>query len=338
MTGRETVVIADYDYGDVDIERAIVEAAGFELVAAQCKTEDEVIEVARDAAAVVAQYATISARVIAELPRCRVIARYGTGVDIVDVDAATGHDVLVTNVPNDWCQDEVADHAVALLLAVARKVTVYDRATRGGTWHWRSGAPIHRLRGSVLGLLSFGAIARSVATRAAAFGMRVTAHDPFLPDEEIAAAGATAVSFDDLVTGSDHLVIQAPLTPQTHHLFDEALLRRMKPTAILVNTARGPIVEDRALYRALTEGWIAGAGLDDIEEEPAKVRDWRPGNPLLGLDNVVVTPHAAYYSEEAIGTVRRFAAEEVVRVLTGHPPLSPVNADRLADPRWSRSP
>jgi D-3-phosphoglycerate dehydrogenase len=337
-TTRETVVIADYDYGDVDVERAIIEQAGFELVAAQCKTEDEVVEVAREAAALVAQYATISARVIAELNDCRVIARYGTGVDIVDVDAATKHNILVTNVPNDWCENEVADHAMALLLAVARKITVYDRATRGGTWRWQSGAPIHRLRGTVLGLLSFGAIAREIAGRGAGFGMRITAHDPYVEAEQIAAAGATAVSFDELVTESDCLVIQAPLTPETYHLFDEAQLRRMKPTAILINTARGPIVDDRALHRALSEGWIAGAGLDDVEEEPAKVRDWRPDNPLFGLENVVITPHAAYYSEEAIGTVRRFAAEEVVRVLTGQPPLSPVNARELVEARWSRSP
>jgi D-3-phosphoglycerate dehydrogenase len=336
-TPHDKVVIADYDYGDVDIERAIIEQAGFQLVPAQCKTEEEVIEVGHDAGAVVAQYAPISARVIAELPLCRVIARYGSGVDIVDVDAATRHNVLVTNVPSDWCEDEVADHAMALLLAVARKVTVYDRATRAGTWQWQSGAPIHRLRGSVLGLLSFGAIARGVAARAAGFVLRITAHDPYLPADEIAAGGAAAVSFDELVSESDCLVIQAPLTAQTHHLFDEAQLRRMKPTAILINTARGPIVEDSALYRALSEGWIAGAGLDDFEEEPAKVRDWRPDNALFGLENVVITPHAAYYSEEAIATVRRFAAEEVVRVLSGQGPLSPVNADALAEARWSQS-
>jgi D-3-phosphoglycerate dehydrogenase len=266
-----------------------------------------------------------------------VIARYGTGVDIVDVDAATRHDILVTNVPSDWCADEVADHAIALLLAVARKINVYDRATRGGTWQWQSGAPIHRLRGSVLGLLSFGVIARAIAARAAGFGMRTAVHDPYVDAEEITAAGATSVSFDELVAESDCLIIQAPLTPDSHHLFDEFQLRRMKPTAILVNTARGPIVDDQALYRALSEGWIAGAGLDDIEEEPAKVRDWRPDNPLFGLDRVVITPHAAYYSEEAIGTVRRFAAEEVVRVLTGQPPLSGVNAGELVDARWSRA-
>src|SRR5919198_4528036 len=168
---RETVVIADYDYGDVDIEQAIIEKAGLELIAAQCKTEEEVIEVARDAAGVVAQYATISARVIAELPDCRVIARYGTGVDIVDVDAATRHNILVTNVPNDWCENEVADHAMALLLAVARKICRYDQATRAGTWRWQTGEPIHRISGRTLGLLSFGAIAQAIARRAAGFGL-----------------------------------------------------------------------------------------------------------------------------------------------------------------------
>src|SRR5262245_19079637 len=189
---------------------------------------------------------------------------------------------------------------MALLLAVARKINVYDRATRGGTWQWQSGAPIHRLRGSVLGLLSFGAIARAIAARAAGFGMRVTAHAPYVSAEEITAAGVEGVSFDELITASDCLVIGAPFTTQTHPLFDEAQLRRMKPTSILISTARGPIVDDRALHRALSEGWIAGAGLDDIEEEPAKVRDWRPDNPLFSLDNVVITPHAAYYSEESI--------------------------------------
>jgi D-3-phosphoglycerate dehydrogenase len=337
-TTPDKVVIADYDYGNVNIERAIIEEAGLGLIAAECKTEQEVIDVAHDAAAVVAQYATISARVIAELPDCRVIARYGTGVDIVDVEAASTHNILVTNVPSDWCENEVADHALALLLAVARKVNVYDQATRAGTWQWQSGAPIHRLRGRVLGLLSFGAIARAIAVRAAGFGMQISAHDPYLSAQDIAGANARAVSFDELVTESDCLVIQAPLTSETHHLFDEAQLRRMKRSAILINTARGPIIEDRALHRALSEGWIAGAGLDDLEEEPAKVRDWRPDNPLFSLDNVVITPHAAYYSEEAISTVRQFAAEEVVRVLTGQSPLSPVNADQLVAPRWSRLP
>jgi D-3-phosphoglycerate dehydrogenase len=337
MTEQEppTVVVADHDFGEVDIERGIIERAGFRLVAADCKTEDDVIAAARNADAVFAQYATVGARAIAAFTRCRVIARYGTGVDIVDVDAATRHGILVTNVPNDWCRDEVADHAIALLLAAARRISAYDRATRAGVWRWQSGEPIHRMQGRLLGLLSFGAIAQAIAVRARAFGMGVLAHDPYLAPAEITAHGATPVSFDELLDQSDHLVVQAPLTDQTRHLIGEAELRRMKSTLILVNTGRGPIVRDDALYRALSEGWIAGAGLDDLEEEPGKQRDWSPSNPLFGLDNVIVTPHAAYYSEEAMRTVREFAAHEVVRVLSGQAPLSPVNADDLAaaDPR-----
>src|SRR5215831_8750605 len=177
---QQTVVIADYDYGDVDIERAIIEAAGLRLVAAQCKTEDDVIEAARDADAIIAQYATVGARAIDAFTRCRVIARYGTGVDIVDVDAATRRGILVTNVPNDWCQNEVADHAVALLLAEARKLREYDRQTRAGVWRWQSGQPIYRLRGRIMGLLAFGAIAQAIAERVSGFGIRVIAHDPFV--------------------------------------------------------------------------------------------------------------------------------------------------------------
>ncbi|MEV8457494.1 C-terminal binding protein [Streptomyces sp. NPDC052095] len=322
---RGTILIADSDFGDVDIERAIVEGAGLRLLAAQCKTEDEVIEAGRDADGILTQYARVGSRAIDALTRCRVIARYGTGVDIVDIDAATRRGVQVTNAPNEWCAEEVADHAVALWLAAARKVCQYDRATRQGEWHWKTGRPIHRLRGQVLGLLSFGAIARLVAERAKAFGVEVWAHDPFIDQSVIRDSQVRPVSFDDLVEGADHVVIQTPLTPQTHHTFDRATLRRMKPTAILVNTARGPIVEDAALHQALTEQWIAGAALDDIEEEPAKQRGWLPTNPLLDLPNVIVTPHAAYYSEESVRAVRTIAAEEAVGVLTGRPARFPVN-------------
>ncbi|WP_165969697.1 C-terminal binding protein [Nonomuraea terrae] len=322
---RGTIMIADSDFGDVETERAIVEGAGFELLAAQCKSEDEVIEKGRDVDGVLTQYARVGSHAIDAFTRCRVIARYGTGVDIVDVDAATRRGIQVTNAPNEWCAEEVADHAVALWLAAARKICRYDRATRQGTWQWQSGEPIWRLRERVLGLLSFGSIARLIAERARAFGVEVWAHDPFLDEFEIRSRQVRPVSFDELVEGADYLVIQSPLTPQTHHTFDRATLRRMKPDAILINTARGPIVDDAAIYEALTEGWIAGAALDDLEEEPAKQRDWRPHNPLLRLPNVIVTPHAAYYSEQAVTMVRRIAAEEAVRVLTGQPARFPVN-------------
>ena len=210
-------------------------------------------------------------------------------------------------------------------LAAARKIAQYDAATRRGEWQWQSGRPIARLRGSVFGLLSFGSIAQNVAERARPFGVEIWAHDPFKDDETLRRAGVRPVSFAELVRGADYLVIQSPLTDATRGLFDEEVLRKMKRTAILVNTARGPIVCDHALYRALTEGWIAGAALDDIEEEPAKRRDWQADSPLFKLDNVIITPHAAYYSEESIRAVREIASNEVVRVLTGQRSLSPVN-------------
>src|SRR5215470_4544578 len=232
---KGTILIADYDFGEVNIERGIIEGAGFRLVAAQCKSEGEVIEHGRDADGVLTQYAPIGARAINAFTRCRVIARYGTGVDIVDVDAATRHRIQVTNAPNDWCAEEVADHAVALWLAATRKIYQYDRAVRQGEWRWQTGHPIWRIRGRVFGLLSFGAIARSIAERVKPFGVDIWVYDPFLDPTEIQKQNARAVSFDRLVEAADYLVIQAPLTPDTRHLFNRVTLRRMKSTAILIN-------------------------------------------------------------------------------------------------------
>src|SRR5215470_1578435 len=320
------VVVADYDFDNVDIERAIVTGAGFELREAQAKTEDDVIAVASDADAVLTQYAEIGKRAIDSFQRCKIIARYGIGVDIVDVDEATRRNIVVTNVPNDWCMNEVADHAVALLMALVRKLPQYGRATRAGEWHWQTGRPIQRLQEGTVGLFSFGAIAKEVARRMKGFGVKsIIACDPYADKKDAAAEGVRLVSFEELLAKSDYLIIQAPLTAETRGRFSEAELRRMKKQSILVNTARGPIVKDKDLYRVLSDGWLSGAGLDDIEEEPAKRANWKPTNPLFSLENVIITPHAAYYSERSIQIVRRFASEEVVRVLRGKAPLSPVN-------------
>jgi D-3-phosphoglycerate dehydrogenase len=318
-------MIADSDFGDVDIERGIIENAGFRLTAHQCRSEQDVIEHGQDADGILTQYAHIGATAMDNLPNLRVIARYGTGVDIVDVDEATRHGIQVTNAPNDWCADEVADHAIALWLTAVRKITEYDTATRRGEWQWQTGQPIFRLRGRIFGLLGYGAIARLIAARARAFGVQVWAHDPFVEDSQLHADDVRPVAMDELVRGSDYLTIQAPLTPETRHLFDDDTLARMKPTAILINTARGPIIEDAALDRALRKGVIAAAALDDLEEEPAKHSGWKPDNPLLQRPNVIVTPHAAYYSEQSIDAIRTIAATEAVRVLSGEPPRSPVN-------------
>jgi D-3-phosphoglycerate dehydrogenase len=181
-----------------------------------------------------------------------------------------------------------------------------------------------------VGLFSFGAIAKEVARRMKAFGVKnIIACDPYVDEKDARQEGVSLVSFEELLAKSDYLVIQAPLTKQTQGRFSERELRRMKQGAILINTARGPIVKDQDLYRVLTDGWLSGAGLDDIEEEPAKRSHWKPTNPLFSLDNVIITPHAAYYSEQSIQIVRRFAADEAVRVLKGEAPLSPVNKDLL---------
>ena len=334
MNRKLKVVITDFDYGDVDIERSIIEGAGFELVAAQSKSEDELIEAAHDADAVICQYARVGEKTINAFTNCRLIARYGIGVDIVDVEAATRRNILVTNIP-DYCVDEVADHAMALLLACIRKLRTFDKAARDGTWRWQAGQPIHRVRGSNLGLLAFGKIARAIAERAKPFGVNLIAYDPYISAEELASYDVAAVSFENLIEQVDYLMIQAPLNPETEGMIGVAELKKMKPTCVLINTSRGPLVDNAALHQALKEGWIAAAGIDDTAEEPAKKKDWKPDNPLFQLDNIIITPHSAYYSEESIEEARRRASEEVARVLSGNPPLSPVNRVKLVDGSYS---
>jgi D-3-phosphoglycerate dehydrogenase len=330
MAEHPKVVITDYDYGNLDIERAVLETVGARVVGLQAKSEEELAVEAVDCDAVMNQYARIGAKTIERMRRCRVIARYGVGVDIVDVDAATAKGILVTNV-RDYCTDEVADHAIGLWLALARKLFQYNAATHEGIWHWQAGEPIHRLKGRTMGIVSFGKIGRAIAERAKGFGVDILVYDPYIEEGVAEAKGARSVSKAEILQNSDYLMMQVPITPETRHFLGEAEFPQVKKGAIIVNTGRGPTIDNLALYRALTEGRIAGAGLDDSEEEPAKLARWDPsGNPLFSLPNVIVTPHAAYYSEESIRIARETAASEVARVLTGGVPLNPVNAVELA--------
>ncbi|MGH3321967.1 MAG: C-terminal binding protein [Streptosporangiaceae bacterium] len=325
----ETVAITDYDFGDVEVERSVIEAAGFRLDALQCKSEDELVASAARAAAVVTQYATVGAKSIANLPRLRHIARYGVGTDIVDVDAAAAAGVLVTNVPADYCRDEVADHVLAMLLFFARGLRRYDEATHQGTWRWQAAAPLRRLRGSCLGIVGLGNIGRAIAERALGFGLDVRAHDPYVEAEAARRRHVRLTGLGELLGTSDYVAVQVPLTEETRGLFNARTIAQMKRGAVLVNTSRGPIVDSGALYEALARGHLAGAAVDDLPEEPAKRRTWTPDNPLFGLSSCIITPHVAYYSEESLRYARTFAAREVVRVLRGEPPHSPVNLDRL---------
>jgi D-3-phosphoglycerate dehydrogenase len=329
MTERWKVVVADYDYGDLDIECGILEPIGARVVGLQAKHEEDLIPEVADCDAVINQYARVGLIAIGAMTRCKVIARYGIGVDIVDVEAATKRGILVTNV-RDYCTEEVADHAIALWLSLVRKLPAYDRSTHQGVWHWQAARPVYRVRDRVMGIVSFGRIGRAIAARAIAFGPRLIAYDPNVKADEMARYGVTCVSKDELLSQSDYIVMQAPMTPETRHFLSDDELSRVKPGVIIVNTGRGPTIDNKALYKALVDGRVSGAGLDDPEEEPAKRAHWTPaGNPIFSLPNVIVTPHVAYYSEESILTARRTAAGEVARVLTGKPPRFPVNAGAL---------
>lgn len=323
---RLTAVITDYDYGNLDIERSILEPKGIDVVGLQAKSEDELLDAARTCDAIVNQYARVGARTIAAMTRCKVIARYGVGVDIVDVEAATRAGILVTNV-RDYCTEEVADHAVALWLACARRLVEYDRATHQGIWRWQSGQPVYRLRGRTLGIVSFGKIGQAIAERARAFGVEIVVYDPYVDDQMIAAHRVTRVDKAELLARADILMLQVPMTPETHHFLGAQEFAAMKAGSIVINTGRGPTIDNKALYQALVSGKVLAAGLDDPEEEPAKRATWTPAdNPLFSLPNVLVTPHSAYYSEESIRSAREIAASEVARVLTGLHPLNPVNS------------
>lgn len=314
------VAVTDSVFPNLEPARKVLSQLGAELRLAAQSTPEAILEAARDADAVLTTYAKLPALLIAELTRCRIIARFGIGVDNVDIPAATSRGIVVTRVP-DYCLDEVSDHAMALLLALVRKIPSSNTRTHAGRWEMKAVTPIHRLRGTTLGLVAFGQIPQLVAPKAQAFGLRVVAYDPYVPDEVTSRAGVEQVAFEELVGISDYISIHTPLIPATHHLFNADVFRRMKPGAYLINTARGPIVDEAALAHALDEKQLAGAALDVMEQEP-------PANsPLFGRDDVILTPHTSFYSEESLADLQTKAAEEVLRVLTGQPARNPVNPE-----------
>lgn len=317
------VAVADSVFPNLDPAREVLSRIGARLQLAPEPTPDAILAVARDADAILVTYATITGDMIRQLTRCRVISRFGIGVDNVDIPEATKKGIVVTKVP-DYCIDEVSDHTMALLLASVRKIPFINRQVHGGTWKMPNVVPIHRLRGSVLGLVGFGRIPQLVAPKAQAFGMKVIACDPYVAKEVFTRAGVEGVDLPTLLRTSDYVSIHSPLVPETRHLFNADAFRQMKRTAYLVNTARGPIVDEAALAEALDAGEIAGAALDVMGQEPPPA-----GSPLFGRDNVIVTPHTSFYSEESLVELQTKAAQEVVAVLTGQSPRHPVNPEVL---------
>lgn len=317
-----TVAVTDSVFPNLDPARQVLAKIGAELRLAKEATPEAILEAAQDADAVLTTYAKVPGDMIARMKRCRIISRFGIGVDNVDIAAATTAGIVVTKVP-DYCLDEVSDHTMALLLAAVRKIPASSARTHSGRWEMRAVVPIHRLRGTVLGLVAFGQIPQLVAPKAQAFGIRVVTYDPYVSKEVADRAGVERVEFDELVRISDYISIHTPLMPATRHMFNADVFRRMKPGSFLINTARGPIIDEAALASALDQGQLAGAALDVMEQEPPS------GSPLFGRDNVIVTPHTSFYSEESLVDLQVKAAEEVVRVLSGQAPRNAVNPEAL---------
>jgi D-3-phosphoglycerate dehydrogenase len=315
-----TILITDHSFATIDTERTLVEAAGARLAVAQCRSEDDVIAAASEATALLVQWAPITERVLRALPALRAVVRYGIGVDNIDLAAARRLRVAVANVP-DYCIDEVADHTFALALTQARQIPATDRRLRGGAWKITPPAPMPAFREMNFVTLGLGRIGRAVLARARVFGFATSAYDPHLPDSVFTDAGVRRLSLEQALASADILSLHLPLVAETRRLVSAERLAAMRPSAILINTSRGGLVDTVALAAALEAGRLAGAGLDVFEEEPLAA-----AHPLRTCANAVLTSHTAWYSEASVRTLQRLAAEEAVRGLRGEPlknPLSP---------------
>jgi len=310
---KAKVVLTDYVWESLDVEKKTLEGLA-DLVALKTKKPEEFLGEAADCDALLNTYAgPITAADMARMPKCRIIARYGIGVDTIDLEAATAAGIIVTNNPT-YCIEEVAEQTMAMLLACARKIAFYDRMVRAGRWEVPPGKPMFRLVGQTLGLVGFGNIARQVAVRAAAFGMRVLFADPFVKE------GPGKTDLEKLLAESDFVSLHPPLTPQTRKMINDEAFASMKRTAFLINCSRGPVVDTEALVRVLDAKRIAGCALDTVDPEPLP-----DPHPLRGRENVILCPHAAWYSEQAMRGLQAGAPGEVRRVLTGEWPVNVVN-------------
>ena len=325
---RYQVMITDCDHGSIEEEKEELGRIGTELILAQIRKEEDLIRVCKEADGLINQYAILNRNVLDHLTKCKVVARYGVGVDSIDLKAATDLGIIVANVP-DYCIDEVASHAVAMLLTLIRKTVFFDRKVKSSHWDFRQGPPIHRIQGKTLGLIGCGKIGFEVAKRMSAFGVKVITFDPYL---EKVSEGIELEDFDTVLKESDFISIHCPLNDSTRHLIGDEALKKMEKKPMIINTSRGPIVDERALIQALEQGLISGAGLDVLEKEPPD-----PQNPLLKMENVILSPHVGFYSEESISELKRRTAKNVADVLRGRRPASVVNREVLGKTRATLS-
>ena len=331
QSARKKIAILGARYGNLGVEERMLGPFGAMLAEGKGLTEEEIIEVSEGAEVILCGGAPkITGSTIKQLPNLRGIVRYGIGVDTVDLQEATRHGIFVANVP-DYCIEEVATHALTLTLSWARKLPIAQKSTRSGKWEIGILKPLQSPRDSILGLVGFGRIAQTLASMARRIGFQVHATDPYVDKSVMMKKRITPCRFDDLIRSADFISLHLPLTPQSRHLIGAQTLRRMKPTAYLINTSRGGLIDENALFEALKKGWIAGAALDVLEEEP-----WNVNSPLRALENLIVTPHSAWYTERAQTELRRKACAEVIRILRGKVPKNLVNGEVLKDKRQSR--
>ena len=319
------VLITDYVWPSTEPERAILEEAGAEVVIAPDGSEETLTELAKDVDAIMTCFAKVTDKVIRTATKCVVIGRFGVGTDNIAVDTATELGIAVTYVP-DYCIEEVSDHVLAILHTWNRKISIFDQSVKKNGWgHLGLTMRIMRLKGKTIGIVGFGRIGQAVAKKASAFGMNVLASDPMISETTATEHGAQLVSLNELLTQSDFVTLHAPLISSTHHMIGKTELELMKKESFLINAARGPLIDEKALYDALKNKNIAGAGLDVMEDNiPPK------DHPLLQLDNIIITPHTAFFSQESTLELEQRAASEVVNVYQGRMPDNLFNQDVLA--------
>ena len=322
MAEQRKIVFLDSSFGELTRFAQTLSPLGGEVREVRVATEGAAVPHVNDAFGIVSDYLPVGETLLAAAPTLRIVVRQAIGVDDLDIPAATRRGVMVCHVP-DYCIHEVAEHTVALLLSLQRKIMAGSRRMIRGDFDYFGLKPIHRLTGAAMGFIGFGRIARMVAAKLGGFNLDVRFFDPFITEEQI--EGARNASLADVLAGSDVLLVHAPETEQTYHLLNEETLGQMKPGALLVNTSRGGLVDTTALVAMLEEGHLAGAALDVVEEE----RTLCPASPLCRLENVILTPHYGWYSEEALDNLERSVADALARALKGKPPRNLLNPEVL---------
>ena len=320
MNNGPLVVVTDSPFPSLDPAKKALEDANAEVVQAPSSSEEDIIKAAENADAILVTYAKLNENILRSLKNCKAIGRFGIGVDNIDLKVAGELGISVNYVP-DYCLDEVSDQAMAMIISMARKIPQSNKLVQSGRWEMPAVVPMYRLRGKTVGLIGFGNIPRLMAPKAQAFGFNVIASDPYAPKELFEKYGVESVSMDELYERSDFISVHAPLLPETKGLVNKDAFKKMKDTAIIVNTARGPLINEKDLIEALDKNEIGGAGLDVVETEPLP-----KNSPLIGRDNVILAPHTAFYSVEALEELQTKAASDVARVLNGEEPVYPIKA------------